>query len=284
MHILQSVIMGIVQGFSEFLPISSSAHLVITSNLYKVFKDMPIQQESSQEVFLDIMLHLGTLVAVLIYFRKDILEIIKAFIEAVKTKDFSSTNAKLALYILLGTAITIVIAFPLHDVAEGLVYAPATVGLLMIITGILLFSAEAFSKKLENKSNEMDFKSSILMAISQGIAALPGFSRSGLTIATGLFSKKDRVTAAKYSFLLSIPIILGASMVYPLIKIDMAEFAGYNWSAIIIGTIVSAVVGYLCVKYFLKFVGKYSLAFFGYYCIIVGVSTFVFFNYFVNGV
>ena len=72
MHILQSIIMGIVQGLSEFLPISSSAHLVITSNLYKVFKDMPIQQESSQEVFLDIMLHLGTLVAVLIYFRKDI--------------------------------------------------------------------------------------------------------------------------------------------------------------------------------------------------------------------
>ena len=133
MHILQSVIMGIVQGLSEFLPISSSAHLVITSNLYKVFKDMPIQQESSQEVFLDIMLHLGTLVAVLIYFRKDIWEILKAFIDAIKTKDFSSTNAKLALYILLGTLITIVIAFPLHDVAENLVYAPSTVGLLLII-------------------------------------------------------------------------------------------------------------------------------------------------------
>ena len=103
-------------------------------------------------------------------------------------------------------------------------------------------------------------------------------------IATGLLTKKDRVTAARYSFLLSIPIILGASMVYPLVKIDMTEFDGYNWSAILVGTIVSAIVGYLCVKYFLKFVGKYSLAFFGYYCIIVGVSTFVFFNYFVNGV
>ena len=284
MHILQSVIMGIVQGLSEFLPISSSAHLVITSNLYKVFKDMPIQQESSQEVFLDIMLHLGTLVAVLVYFRKDIWGILKAFIEAIKTRDFSSTNAKLALYILLGTIITIVIAFPLHDVAESLVYAPAMVGLLMVITGILLFSAEEFSKKFENKSEAMDLKSSIFMAVAQGLAALPGFSRSGLTIATGLFGKKDRVTAARYSFLLSIPIILGASMVYPLIKIDISEFATYNWTAILIGTVVSAIVGYLCVKYFLKFVGKYSLAFFGYYCIIVGVSTFVFFKYFVNGV
>ena len=284
MHILQSIIMGIVQGLSEFLPISSSAHLVITSNLYKVFKDMPIQQESSQEVFLDIMLHLGTLIAVMVYFRKDILEIIKAFIDAIKTKDFSSANAKLALYILLGTVITILIAFPLHDVAENLVYAPSIVGLLLILTGVLLFSAEAFSKRVENKSDEMDLKLSIFMAIAQGLAALPGFSRSGLTIATGLLSKKDRTTAAKYSFLLSIPIILGASMVYPLIKIDINEFSTYNWPAIIIGTIVSAIVGYLCVKYFLKFVGKYSLAFFGYYCIIIGVSTFVFFKYFVNGV
>ena len=117
-----------------------------------------------------------------------------------------------------------------------------------------------------------------MIAIAQGLAAIPGFSRSGLTIATGLLCKKDRVTAARYSFLLSIPIIIGASMLYPFIKIDLSEFATYNWSAIIIGTIVSAIVGYICIKYFLKFVGKYSLAFFAYYCIIIGVATFVFFN------
>lgn len=280
MHILQSIIMGIVQGLSEFLPISSSAHLVITSNLYKVFKDMPIQQESSQEIFLDIMLHLGTLIAVLVYFRKDIFDIIKDFIIAIKHKDFSSINAKLGVYILLGTIITVLIAFPLHDMAENLVFAPTVVGILLILTGILLFCAEAFSKKIENKSSEIDFKSSIFMAIAQGLAALPGFSRSGLTIATGLLSKKDRTTAARYSFLMSIPVILGASMVYPLIKIDMNEFISYNWNAIIIGTFVSAIVGYLCVKYFLKFVGKYSLAFFGYYCIIIGVFTFVFFKFY----
>ena len=284
MHILQSIIMGIVQGLSEFLPISSSAHLVITSNVYKVMKGIELTQESSQEIFLDIMLHLGTLIAVLIYFRKDILEIIKAFIDAVKSKDFSSSNARMALYILLGTIITVVIAFPLHDIAEKLVYSPMIVGLLLIITGILLFFSEAFSKRVQDKSAEIDLKTSIFIALAQGFAALPGFSRSGLTIATGLLNKKDRVTAAKYSFLLSIPIILGASMLYPLIKIDISEFSGYNWSAIIIGTIVSAIVGYLCVKYFLKFVGKYSLAFFGYYCIIVGVSAFVFFSIIASGV
>ncbi len=277
MHILQAIIMGIVQGLSEFLPISSSAHLVITSNVYKVLKGMEIAQESNQEIFLDIMLHLGTLVAVFIYFRKEILEIIKAFFIGLKTKDFSSTEAKLSLYILLGTIITVLIAFPLHGIAEDLVFAPAIVGILLIFTGILLFSAENYSKKLEEKSDKIDLKTSIIMAISQGLAALPGFSRSGLTIASGLLCKKDRTTAAKYSFLLSIPIIVGASMLYPFIKIDMSEFVTYNWTAITIGTIVSAIVGYLCIKYFLKFVGKYSLAFFGYYCIIIGAVTFAFF-------
>ena len=284
MHILQSIIMGIVQGLSEFLPISSSAHLVITSNLYKVLKGLELTQESSQEIFLDIMLHFGTLIAVLIYFRKDIIEILKAFLVAAKSKDFSDNNAKMALYILIGTIITVVIAFPLHDVAENLVYSPAIVGLLLIFTGILLFSAEAFSKRIQDKSDKIDLKTSIFIAIAQGLAALPGFSRSGLTIATGLLNKKDRLTAARYSFLLSIPIILGASMVYPIIKIDFHEFANYNWNAIILGTIVSAIVGYLCIKYFLKFVGKYSLAFFGYYCIIIGALSFVFFNIFASGV
>ena len=280
MFILQAIIMGIVQGLSEFLPISSSAHLVITSNLYKVFTGVELESTSSQEIFLDIMLHLGTLVAVLIYFRKDIYEIIKAFINGVKTRDFSSSESKLALYMLFGTIITVIIAFPLHTVAEKLVFSPAIVGILLILTGILLFSSEAFSKKLNEKYDNINLKTAVIMAIAQGIAALPGFSRSGLTIAAGLFNKRQRITAARYSFLLSIPIILGASMLYPFIKIDMAEFTQYNWSAILSGTVVSAIVGYLCIKYFLKFVGKYSLAFFGYYCIIIGVGTFVFFNIF----
>lgn len=280
MSILQAIIMGIVQGLSEFLPISSSAHLVIVSNIYKVLTGIELAQESSQEIFLDIMLHLGTLIAVLIYFRKDILKILKAFFIALKTKDFSSKYAKLALYILFGTITTVFIAFPLHSVAENLVFSPAIVGILLIITGGLLFFSEAYSKKLTEKCTDINLKTSILMAIAQGLAALPGFSRSGLTIATGLLNKRTRTAAAEYSFLLSIPIILGASMLYPFIKIDMTEFTQFNWSSIIWGTIISAIVGYICIKYFLKFVGKYSLAFFGYYCIIIGIGTFVFFDMF----
>ena len=276
MQVLQAIIMGIVQGLSEFLPVSSSAHLVISSNLYKYFTNTEANI-LSQEIFLDIMLHLGTLIAVLIFFRKDISEIIKALINGIKSKDYNDNNAKVGLYILIGTMITVIVAFPMQNIAEKLVFSPHIVGFLLIITGLLLIISEIYTKKLEEKSTKMDFKTSVLVAVSQGLASLPGFSRSGLTIATALLNKKDRVSAARYSFLLSIPIIFGASMVYPFIGMDITEFKTYNWTAIVLGTIVSGIVGYLCIKYFIKFVGKYSLSFFGYYCIIVGIFTTIFF-------
>ncbi len=268
--------MGIVQGLSEFLPISSSAHLVFTSNFYKVFKGIEIMQESNQEIFLDIMLHLGTLIAVLIYFRKEIFAILKALYYGLKNKDYSSRDFKLGIYIILGTVITVLIAYPLNEVAGGLVFKPSIVGLLLVGTGFLLLFSEYWAKKHTDKK-DISVKSSVLMAVAQGLAALPGFSRSGLTIATGLLSGMERTTAARYSFLLSIPIILGASLVYPLVKIDFHEIVTYNWIAIIAGTIVSGLVGYVCIKYFLKFVSRFSLGIFGYYCLIVGIATAFFF-------
>lgn len=280
MNFIQAILMGIVQGLSEFLPISSSAHLVFTSNFYKVIKNIPIVQSSNEEVFFDIMVHLGTLIAVLIFFRKDVLNILKAMWHALKTKNWADKEAKLGLFIMAGTIITVMLALPINEIAEKLVYTPSIVGILLFITGFTLLYSEYKSKKLEEKKEEVSLKTSILIGLAQGLAALPGFSRSGWTIATGLFCGLDRVTAARYSFLLSIPIILGASMVYPLIKIDIHEAIQYNWSAIIAGTVVSAIVGYLCIKYFMKFISKFSLAIFGYYCIITGIATAVFFTIF----
>ena len=256
MNFIQAILMGIVQGLSEFLPISSSAHLVFTSNFYKVFKGIEIVQTSNEEVFFDIMVHLGTLIAVLIFFRKDVINIIKAMWHALKTKDWSDNEAKLGLFIILGTIVTIALALPINEIAEKLVYTPSVVGILLFVTGFTLLYSEYKSKKIEEKKSELDLKTSIFIGLAQGLAALPGFSRSGWTIATGLFCGLDRVTAARYSFLLSIPIILGASMVYPLIKIDIHEAMLYNWEAILAGTIVSAVVGYICIKYFMKFISK----------------------------
>lgn len=279
MNIVLSVMMGIVQGLSEFLPISSSAHIVFTSNFYKIFNNVPISEEQpTQEIFLDIMLHLGTLIAVLIFFRKDIVEICKALCHAIKTKNYENQQAKLGLYIIAGTMITVILALPLEKVASHLVFHPALVGGLLLVTGVLLFSSEYMSKHKANLSQKVTLKQSLLIGLAQGIAVVPGLSRSGLTIATGMFAGLDRQTAARYSFLLSIPIILGASMVYPLIKIDVTEAMTYNWFAIIAGTVVSGIVGYLCIKYFMKFISKFSLNIFGYYCVIMGLFTLIFFN------
>ena len=269
--------MGIVQGLSEFLPISSSGHLVFTSNFYKAFKGLDITQISSQEVFTDIMLHLGTLIAVLIFFRKDIIEICKGLYFGFKNKQYDNINFKTGLYIILGTVLTIIVAVPLRDICAKLVFMPATVGLLLIFTGISLLFSEYCSDRHSEK-HPVTLRSSIFIGLAQGLASLPGFSRSGLTIAAGLLSGTDRITSARYSFLLSIPVILGASMIYPAVEIDFSEIVTYNWPAIIVGTIVSAIVGYFCIKYFIKFVEKFSLGFFGYYCIIIGIVSYLFFR------
>lgn len=277
MHLIQAILMGIVQGLSEFLPISSSAHIVFASNFYKVFKGIEHTQNLNQEIFLDIMLHVGTLIAVLIYFRKELLAIIKALNEGFKTKDYSSEDFKIGVYIILGTVITVLVAYPLSELAAKFVFLPEVVALLLILTGLILLFAEFIAKKRVEKT-QITLKNSILMAIAQGLAALPGFSRSGLTIATGLMAGNDRTTAARYSFLLSIPIILGASLFYPLFAIDLKEVVSYNWMAIIVGTLVSGIVGYACIKYFMKFLSKFSLSVFGYYCLAMGIFAFIFFS------
>lgn len=276
--ISHSILTGIVQGLSEFLPISSSAHIVFTSSLLKVFNGVDFSIISNEETFFDIMLHFGTLIAVLIYFRKMLLDILIEFFKSIKTRDFSNQNAKMGWFILLGTIFTILIAYPLKDFCEKLVYSPQIVAILLIFTGVILFLSEYISKKYETKTEKITLKNAILMGIAQGLAIFPGFSRSGLTIATGLFSGLDRTTATKFSFLLSIPIILGTSILYPFLELDIKEVLTYNWTAITIGTIVSAIVGYFCIKYFLIFVSKFSLKIFAYYCVIVGTSLAVFFH------
>ena len=207
MNFIQAILMGIVQGLSEFLPISSSAHLVFTSNFYKIFKGIEIAQHSNEEVFFDIMVHLGTLIAVLIFFRKDILNICKAFWYALISKNWANLDAKIGLYIIIGTILTIILAIPLNGVAEHLVYTPSIVGGMLFITGFVLLGSEYMSKHFIARKNNVDITTSILIGLAQGLAALPGFSRSGWTIATGLLFGLDRTTAARYSFLLSIPII-----------------------------------------------------------------------------
>lgn len=274
------IVLGIVQGLSEFLPISSSAHLVFVSHWLQIISDYSVQDNSSYYIVLDMMLHIGTLIAVFFFFRKEIVEIWKALLTGVKTKDYSDYNTQLGLYIIGGTLITIAVALIINDTAERLMDLPAVVGFLLILTGCVLYFSEKYSSGITEKKDKIDKKTAIIMSIAQGLAVLPGFSRSGWTIASGMFAKTEKIAAARYSFLLSIPIILGASIVYPLKEINISELMSYNWTYILIGTVVSAVVGYICIKYFLKFLSKFSLKVFAYYCFIMGIITTVFFTFY----
>ena len=292
MTIIQSILVAIIQGLTEFLPVSSSAHIVIMTSIYKLFTDKEINMTSQEEIFFAIIIHLGTLISILTYFKKDIISIIKGLIEGIKTKNFNTPEALYSIYIIIGTLITLLIAFPLKDVVENLMSAPYIVGIFLIFTGIILLLSEYKSsqimeerkddiEKVSNK-NSLTIKKASLIGLAQGLAIFPGFSRSGLTIACGLFTGLDKLKAAKFSFLLSVPIILGSSIFYPIFEVDFHLIKTFNWVAIITGFIVSIIVGYLCIKYFLKFLSRFSLRIFAYYCFIVGILTFYAFAFFVK--
>lgn len=281
MNLIQAIIMGLMQGLTEFLPVSSSGHLVLTSSLYKYFTHKDFVTGGSEEVVFDIVLHLGTLLAVCIFFKDDIIKITKAFINACVKKDFSDTDAKMAAFILLGTVFTVLVAFPLKIVSESLINLPYIVGIFIFITGCILYIGEWASEKKQVKTDKVDLKTAIIIGLAQGIASIPGISRSGSTISTGILLGLDRVTCARYSFLLSLPIIIGASIFYPVLELELNEFLNFNWIAFIVGFIVSFISGYFCIKYFLKFLAKHSMKVFAYYCWIAGAFMFVFFKFFV---
>lgn len=268
MDTIQAVIMGFVQGLSEFLPISSSAHIVFASAIYKIFvgKSLTVGV-NGEEIFFDIIIHLATLLAIFVYFYKDLLEISKGFLKACKEKKYQEPDFLFVKNIAIATIFTCVLALFFKDIAHKLVENPFIVSILLLGTGFILY----FSEKFKQDTKNMTLKTAILIGIAQGLAVFPGLSRSGLTIATGVFNGIKRIDAAKFSFILSIPIILGASMVYPLLELDFAEIKTFNFSAIIFGFITSFVVGYICIKYFMKFLAKSSLKGFAYYCWIIGI-------------
>ena len=278
MELLQNILMGIVQGFSEFLPISSSGHLVFTSAIYNLITGNEAEIATGEEIFVSMMLHVGTLISVLVFFKKEICTILQAMIRACKERTLKNNiDAKIGLYIIIATFFTILVAYPLNDVSEALMYSPNIVGILLVITGVFMLLGEKY-KLVTKKDEPITLKQAIIIGLYQGLAGFPGLSRSGLTITTGLLLGLNRIRSTKFSFLLCFPIILGASIIYPFMELDLSDIMHYNWIGIIVGTITSAIVGYFCIKYFLKFVAKFSLAFFAYYCIIIGTIAAIFFS------
>lgn len=275
MQTLQAAITGAIQGLSEFLPISSSAHIVFSTKLYTLISGHELANIANQEeIFFDIIVHLATLFAVVIYFFKDLKEIFKNSFCAIKEKNYQNKDLKLVGLIALSVIITGIIGLVLKSPVEGLLANPKLICIMLFITGLVLL----LSEKMYKGNKEISLKSTILISIAQGLAVVPGFSRSGFTIATALFCGMDRIKAARFSFLMSIPVILLASMVYPMLELDFGQIMSFNLKAIFIGFLVSFVVGYLCIKYFMQLLGKISLRAFGYYCLVVSIGLFILFQ------
>ena len=268
MDILQAIIIGIVQGLTEFLPISSSAHLVFVPHL--------IGTESS--LAFDTILHIGTLIAVVVYFWKDLVQMIKAFFFSLL--DLTRGNfrsqlrddqfKKLAWMVIIGSIPAGLAGILLEDFFEGLFNNIPVVGFFLLITGILLYASEMVSRKVSHKNNlkEMSIKNSLVIGVAQACSIAPGISRSGATISTGLFLGLERELAARFSFLLSIPAILGAALVQ--IK-DISSLFDISTGAVIAGFIAAIITGYLAIKIVLKLITERNLLIFAYYCWIVGL-------------
>ncbi len=248
MQYLEAVILGIIQGLTEFLPISSSGHLVLFQKLFGL--------EEGNLTF-DTMLHLGTLLAVFVIFRDDIVAMIK--------QPFS----KLSILVVAGTIPTAIIGLALKDFFEQLFASGRTIGVEFIITGLILWWAESrpFGYK---KIEDITLLDAGLIGVLQGAAIFPAISRSGLTIAGALFRGIERDTAARYSFLLSIPSILGA-VVLQAKDIQKQGIGDVQLLPMLVGTIVSAVFGYLAIKWMLRLIAGGKLKLFSYYVWFLGL-------------
>ena len=273
MQTLQAVIMGAVQGLTEFLPVSSSGHIVISSAFYKMLTGAEIVV-TNEEIFFDILIHLSTLFAVIIYFFGDIKNILSNFYTAAKEKNYKSDNFLFVIYILIATFITGVFGLFTKEAAHNLTENPFIVSIFIIITGCVLLISEKI-KKDENKKT--DIKTALVVGLFQGFAVMPGLSRSGMTISSAMFMGLKRFDAARFSFILSIPIILLASFIYPLLTFDLKDIANFNYQALISGMVTSFITGYLCIKYFMNFLKNNNLKCFAYYCFVVGTISAVIF-------
>ena len=269
MSIIEAIILGIVQGVTEFLPISSTGHVTLAGKIMNLISDENPEKWTS---FLAIV-QLGTLLAVLIYFRKEIISIIIGFwtnnINSRKKYSEQSYSSKLGWLIIIGSIPVFTIGFLLKDLIEG----PLTKNLYVLTGSILVFAvALAVAEKAASFKKEMkdiSILDSLLIGSAQVFSLIPGASRSGVTITGGLFTGLKRESAARFSFLLSIPAVFASGL------FQLYEALGYLDNSmianLIIATIFSAISGYLAIDFLLKFLRKYSTFIFIYYRFVLGI-------------
>ncbi len=264
MTIIQSIILGIIQGLTEFLPISSSAHLVITP--YLLGWEIPAQAG----FIFDVLVQLGTLLAVIVYFRKDLYHIIRAVIEGIiRRRPLDEPDARLGWLIVLATIPAIVAGLLFKGWVERAFASPLAAGLFLVGTALLLVIAEWLGKR-KRKIDSINWLDALIVGVFQAISLLPGISRSGATISGGMLRNLERQSAARFSFLLSIPAMIGAGTV-AVADLLHTPLANSQIPTILIGFVIAAMVGYLAIQWLLSFISKRPLFLFAAYCLLASL-------------
>ena len=260
MDILKSLLLGIIQGLTEFLPVSSSGHLEI----FKVFLDF--SYNSANSLFFTLIVHLATAISAIIYFWKDVKDIIISLINFKKNK-----NTFFAIYILISMIPAGLAGYLFESEINYLFNGNLTlVGFMLILTSLILYISDRFN----NSSQRLNFKSSLIIGFSQALAILPGISRSGATIGTSIFLGLNRDVAAKFSFLMVVPIIFGSSL--KIILDNEIEFNNNNISNYLVGFSSALISGYYACKWMIIFVKKSKLIYFSIYCLLIGLLSIIY--------
>lgn len=271
MSLFAAVIMGLVQGIAEFLPISSSGHLAIAGELLGATTDIP--------EFFDVLLHLGTLMAVFVFYWTDILDMIHEFFAGVRDLANRKTPvpvppARRMILLLIVATLPLVLVLPVKDHIERMSGNLYFVALALIMTGCLLFLSDRVRKGRKN-ARTASLRDALLVGFAQAVATCPGISRSGTTITAGCLVGMDRKFAVRFSFLMSIPAILGANL---LSILDVITEGGVIWAEVpmyLVGVAVSAVSGYACLRLLKLIAEKGRFGWFAYYCWGIGLLTLI---------
>ena len=267
MDILEILILGFVQGIAEFLPISSSAHLIIFRDIFGIGSGM----SANMNLTFDIALHFGTLLAIGVFFFKDFIKMIqKGFTKGVKDDD-----GKILWYLVAATIPAAIVGVLFEEAIENVVRSNyVVIAIALAVMGIIIYLADKFSKETKT-IKKMTLKDAILVGCSQVFALIPGFSRSGTTIAAGRVLGLDRESAAKFSFFLSTPVVLGA-VCLQLIKGTTFSVIAANLGTFILGILVSFVIGLLCIKYLLKYLQKNNFKIFMIYRVVLAAVVLIY--------
>lgn len=260
-EIFKAILLGIVQGLTEFLPISSTAHLRIIPSFFG-WKDIGASYTAVMQV--------GTMIAIIVYFHKDLISMIKAFFLSIKSKDYNSKDTRLFLMIILGTIPIVIFGFLLKDFIRNEFRNMYIVASSLIFFSIILYIADRYTKKTITM-DKLTYSNAVIIGLFQALALIPGASRSGSTISGAFFRDMTREDAARFSFLLSIPAIL-LSGTYEMFSQRNLLLSGESaLLSLAIATIVSGVIGYWSIWFLLSFIKKNSLLVFVIYRVLFGI-------------